>query len=43
MPDGTKVFGKSINTEPEKYFTDDILGKIDEHTKKKFTYGQDED
>ena len=43
MPDGTKVFGKSINTEPEKYFTDDILGKIDEYTKKKFTYGQDED
>ena len=43
MPDGTKVFGKSINTEPEKYFTDEVLGKIDEYTKKKFTYGQDED
>ena len=37
MPDGTKVFGKSINTEPEKYFTDEVLGKIDEYTKKKFT------
>ena len=43
MPDGTKVFGKSINTEPEKYFTDEVLGKIDEYTKKKFTYGQDEE
>ena len=43
MPDGTKVFGKSINTEPQKYFTDEVLGKIDEYTKKKFTYGQDED
>jgi RecA/RadA recombinase len=43
MPDGTKVFGKSINTEPEKYFTDEVLGKIYEYTKKKFTYGQDED
>ena len=43
MPDGTKVFGKSISTEPEKYFTDEVLGKIDEYTKKKFTYGQDEE
>ena len=43
MPDGTKVFGKSINTEPEKYFTDEVLDKIDEYTRKKFTYGQDEE
>ena len=43
MPDGTKVFGKSINTEPEKYFTDEVLDKIDEYTKRKFTYGQDEE
>ena len=43
MPDGTKVFGKSINTEPEKYFTDEVLKKIDEYTKQKFTYGQDEE
>ena len=43
MPDGTKVFGKSINTEPEKYFTDEVLTKIDEHTKRKFTYGADEE
>jgi RecA/RadA recombinase len=42
MPDGTKVFGKSINTEPEKYFTKEVLEKIDEFTKQKFTYGQDE-
>ena len=43
MPDGTKVFGKSINTEPEKYYTKEILEKIDEYTKQKFTYGQDEE
>ena len=43
MPDGTKVFGKSINSEPEKYFTDEVLTKIDEHTKRKFTYGADEE
>lgn len=39
MPDGTKVFGKSINDEPEKYFTKEILKQIDETTKKKFLYG----
>lgn len=41
MPDGTKVFGKSINDEPEKYFTKDILKQIDETTKKKFLYGEE--
>lgn len=39
LPDGTKVFGKSINDEPEKYFTKEILKKIDEATRKKFLYG----
>ena len=24
---------------PEKYFTKEVLGKIDEYTKQKFTYG----
>lgn len=39
LPDGVKVFGKSINDEPEKYFTKEILKQIDEATKKKFLYG----
>ena len=43
MPDGSKVFGKSINTEPEKYFTKEVLGKIDEYAKRKFSYGSDEE
>ena len=43
MPDGSKVFGKAINDEPEKYFTKEVLTKIDEYTKQKFTYGQDEE
>ena len=43
LPDGTKVFGKSINSEDEKYFTNEVLDKIDEYTKQKFTYGQDEE
>jgi len=43
MPDGTKVFGKSINENPDKYFTTEVLDKIDELTKRKFTYGEDEE
>ena len=43
MPDGSKVFGKTINDEPEKYFTKEVLEKIDEHARQKFTYGSDEE
>lgn len=41
LPDGTKIFGKNINEEPEKYFTKEVLDKIDEACKKEFLYGQD--
>jgi RecA/RadA recombinase len=41
LPDGTKVFGKNINEEPEKYFTKEVLDKIDEVCRKEFLYGQD--
>jgi hypothetical protein len=40
LPDGTKVFGKAINGNPEKYFTQDILSEIDKFVAKKFLYGQ---
>jgi len=43
MPDGSKVFGKNINDNPEKYFTKEVLDKIDEIAKRKFTYGSEED
>ena len=43
MPDGSKVFGKAINDDPEKYFTKEVLEKIDEHARQKFTYGSDEE
>src|SRR6056300_511956 len=43
MPDGSKVFGKNINEDPEKYFTKEVLNKIDEYAKKKFSYGSDEE
>ena len=39
MPDGSKQYAKTIHNEPEKYFTKEILEKIDEATKRKFTYG----
>jgi RecA/RadA recombinase len=39
LPDGSKQYAKTIQNEPEKYFTKEILDKIDEATKRKFTYG----
>lgn len=40
LPDGSKIFEKQINNEPEKYFTEDILKKLDEYAKGIFLYGQ---
>jgi len=39
MPNGAKLFGKEINTNPEKYFTDDILKQLDECAKQEYSYG----
>ena len=39
MPDGSKQYGKSILNDPEKYFTKDIMDKIEEAAQKEFTYG----
>jgi len=39
LPDGRKVFGKEINTDPEKFFTDEVLQLLEEHAKKEFSYG----
>lgn len=38
--DGTKAFESVINKDPEKYFTPELLEKIDEACKKEFLYGQ---
>lgn len=44
MPDGTKVFEKAINSNPEKYFTPEVLEKIDQAAREIFLYGgQEED
>ena len=42
LPDGTKQYAKSIYSDPEKYFTDDILKQIDEAAHKEFSYGNAE-
>ena len=43
LPDGTKVFGKNINQDPEKYFTEDMMVKLEEVAKKEFLYGESTD
>jgi RecA/RadA recombinase len=39
FPDGTKVFAKHINAEPEKYFTKEILDRLDAAAQKEYLYG----
>ena len=39
LPDGTKTFGKTINNNPEKYFTPEILEQLDAVCAKEFKYG----
>lgn len=39
--DGKKVWPKTVESNPEEYFTEDVLKKLDEACKKKFLYGSD--
>ena len=39
LPDGSKQFGKTILNDPETYFTDEIMSKLDEAASKEFKYG----
>jgi RecA/RadA recombinase len=41
LPDGRTVFQKTIEKNPEDYFTDEILDKLDDAAKKEFCYGSD--
>jgi hypothetical protein len=41
MPDGSKHFGKEILSNPTKYFTEDIMNKLDKACEKEFKYGGD--
>jgi hypothetical protein len=39
LPDGTKQFGKTINNDPETYFTEEVMAKLEFEVYKKFKYG----
>ena len=39
LPDGTKTFGKTINNNPEKYFTEDIMHQLNIAAETEFKYG----
>ena len=39
LPDGTKQYAKTINNDPEKYFTKDIMDLLDEAASKEYKYG----
>lgn len=40
LPDGTKAFESAITLNPEKYFTKEVLDRIDEACKNEFLYGK---
>jgi hypothetical protein len=39
LPDGTKTFGKTINNNPEKFFTEEVMQQLDAAAAKEFKYG----
>lgn len=41
LEDGTKIFGSQIMKDPAKYFTKDVLDRIDVYCQEKFCYGKD--
>jgi hypothetical protein len=43
LPDGSSVFGKSINDNPEKYYTEEVLALIEKAVQQEFKYGANED
>ena len=38
--DGKKLYAKQILSEPEKYFTEEVMQKLDEIARKEFSYGE---
>ena len=42
LPDGKTQFGKTINNNPETYFTTEILDQLNECCKKEFKYGNND-
>ncbi|MBC8442985.1 MAG: hypothetical protein H8D80_02210, partial [Proteobacteria bacterium] len=39
LPNGKTAFEKSINNEPEKYFTEDVMKQLEVAVAKEFKYG----
>jgi hypothetical protein len=39
LPDGKTAFEKNINENPEKYFTEDVMKRLEEAVAKEFKYG----
>jgi hypothetical protein len=39
LPDGTKTFGKTINNQPEKFYTPEIMKLLDDAASQEFKYG----
>jgi hypothetical protein len=42
FPDGTKAFEKAINAHPEKFWTKDLLDKLDAYIQTQFKYLSEE-
>jgi RecA/RadA recombinase len=41
LPDGTSVFGKNINEDPEKYYTDEVMALLEKAVQQEYRYGAD--
>ena len=37
--DGKKVYGKEIYKNPDKYFTEEVMQKLDDISKEEYSYG----
>ena len=40
LPDGTKIYEKQLYREPEKYFTSDVMERLEEAANTEFKYGK---
>ncbi len=38
--DGKKIYAKQILKEPEVYFTEEVMEKLDQIARKEFSYGE---
>jgi RecA/RadA recombinase len=43
FPDGSKHFGKAINSDPQRFFTDDIMERLEKAAGEEYKYGPGDD